>query len=59
MIVFTVGALLAAGLSLRAVASGVHSFPPRERSRAQTLTLLAPVVMSLVCLAIFPWSAIL
>ena len=59
MIVFAMGMLLAAGLSFRAVASGVHSLPPRDRSRAQRLNLLAPVALSLVCLAIFPWSAIL
>jgi hypothetical protein len=59
MIVFAVGMLLVAGLSFRAVASGVHSVLPRDRSRAQRITLLAPVALSLVCLAIFPWSAIL
>jgi hypothetical protein len=59
MIVFAMGMLLAAGLSFRAVARGVHSLPPRNRSRAQRITLLAPVALILVCLAIFPWSAIL
>ena len=58
MIAFTMGMLLAAGLSFRAVASGFYSVPPRDRSRAQTITLLAPVAVTLVCLAIFPWSAI-
>jgi heme/copper-type cytochrome/quinol oxidase subunit 2 len=59
MIVFAMGMLLAAGFSFRAVASGVHGLPPRDRNRAQRITLLAPVVLILVCIAIFPWSAIL
>ena len=59
MLIFAMVMLLAAGLSFRAVASGVHSLPPSDRSRAQKITLLAPVALILVCLAIFPWSAIL
>ena len=59
MIVFAMGMLLAAGLSFRAVASGVYSLPPRDRSRAQRVTLLARVALIFACLAIFPWSAIL
>ena len=59
MIVFAMGMLLAAGLSFWIVASGVHSLPPRDRSRAQRITILAPVALILVCLAILPWSAIL
>jgi hypothetical protein len=56
MIVFALGMLVASGLSIRAAVSGVCDLPPRDRRRVQTL--LAPVVLIFVCLAIFPWSAI-
>ena len=56
MIVFALGMLVASGLSIRAVVSGVYDLPPHDRRRVQTL--LAPVVLIFVCLAIFPWSAI-
>ena len=58
MIVFALGMFMSAGLSIWAVLSGAHKLQPRDRSRAQTLTLLAPAVLSVVSLAIFPWSAI-
>jgi len=43
MIVFAMGMLVAAGLSIRASVSGVFDLPPRDRSRVQTL--LAPIVL--------------
>ena len=56
MIVFALGMLVASGLSIRAVVSGVYDLLPHDRRRVQTL--LTPVVLIFVCLAIFPWSAI-
>jgi len=56
MIVFALGMLVASGLSIRAAVSGVCDLPPLDRRRVQTL--LAPVVLIFVCLAIFSWSAI-
>lgn len=56
MIVFALGMLVASGLSIRAAVSDVSDLPPRDRRRVQTV--LAPVVLILVCLAIFPWSTI-
>jgi hypothetical protein len=58
MIVFAAGMLVACGLMIMAAVSGVHDVPFPDRSRAQTLTVLAPVIVISVCLAIFPWSAI-
>jgi len=54
MIVFAMGMLVATGLSIRASVSGVFDLPPRDRSRVQTL--LAPIVLILACIAIFPWG---
>jgi hypothetical protein len=41
MIVFALGMLVAAGLSIKAGVSGVFDLPPPDRSRVQTL--LAPM----------------
>lgn len=57
MIVFAAGMLVAAGLSVRASTSGVFDLPPPDRSRVQTL--LAPLVLILACIAVFPWSVII
>jgi hypothetical protein len=56
LLVFALMMFMGAGLSVRAVVTGAYNRPPRDRSRAQTLTLLAPVVLIVVSLAIFPWS---
>jgi hypothetical protein len=56
LIVFALGMLVASGLSIKAVVSGVHDLPPRDPKR--TRKHLAPVLLILLCLAIFPWSTV-
>lgn len=58
VLVFALVMFIGAGLSIRAVVTGAYNRLPRDRSRAQTLTLLAPVVLIVVSLSIFPWSVV-
>jgi hypothetical protein len=54
MVIFSLGMLVGSGLMFRAVATGVFNLPPRDRVRVRTV--MAPLALWFVCLAIFPWS---
>jgi hypothetical protein len=58
MLIFALLMFMSAGLSIRAVVTGAYNRAPRDRSRAQTLTLLAPGILIVVSLCIFPWSVV-
>jgi hypothetical protein len=57
MVVFALSMLLAAGLSLRAVRSG--ELERRQQDPHRLRQTLPPVIVSLVSLVVFPWSAII
>jgi hypothetical protein len=53
MAIFVVGMLLAVGLWLRAIRSGDLTRQPRDPRRLRET--VPPLVLTIACLAIFPW----